>query len=108
MTPSRRIQSRIAAIESSMGRMKHAEHFRVASKPTVEPTGELNEADQFTRKGFGPPPRRISRPLGPLNSREFDPPPPFPPLHFSWATVFYAPPLGPPPARDSSNGGTAR
>src|SRR3954470_19815551 len=49
MTPSRRIQSRIASIESSMERMKHAEHCGDASKPTLNQTGELNDAYWLTR-----------------------------------------------------------
>ena len=49
MTPSRRIQSRIESIESSMERMKHAEHCGAASKPTLNQTGELNDAYWLTR-----------------------------------------------------------
>src|SRR5947199_6832767 len=49
MTPSRRIQSRIDSIESSMERMKHAEHCGDASKPTLNQTGELKEAYWLTR-----------------------------------------------------------
>src|SRR3954462_12140594 len=35
MTPSRRIQSRIESIESSIERMKQAEHCGFSSKPTL-------------------------------------------------------------------------
>src|SRR5918999_221852 len=49
MTPSRRIQSRIESIESSIERMKHAEHCGRSSKPTLNQTGELKEASWFTR-----------------------------------------------------------
>src|SRR3954451_10681298 len=49
MTPSRRIQSRIDSIESSMERMKHAEHCGFSSKPTLNDTGELNDASWLTR-----------------------------------------------------------
>jgi hypothetical protein len=52
MTPSRRIQSRIASIESSIERMKHAEHCGRSSKPTLNHTGELNDASWFTRIAF--------------------------------------------------------
>src|SRR5437016_3613593 len=52
MTPSRRIQSRIESIESSIERMKQAEHCGVASKPTLNQTGELNEAYWLTRIAF--------------------------------------------------------
>src|SRR5215216_8170071 len=49
MTPSRRIQSRIDSIESSIERMKQAEHCGFSSKPTLNHTGELNEASWLTR-----------------------------------------------------------
>src|SRR6185436_8557673 len=49
MTPSRLIQSRIESIESSMERMKHAEHCGVSSKPTLNQTGELKAASWLTR-----------------------------------------------------------
>src|SRR3954447_8306317 len=49
MTPSRRIQSRIESIESSIERMKQAEHCGFSSKPTLNQTGELNEASWLTR-----------------------------------------------------------
>src|SRR4029079_4360772 len=52
MIPSRRIQSRIDSIESSTERMKHAEHCGVSSKPTLNQTGELNEAYWLTRIAF--------------------------------------------------------
>ena len=52
MIPSRRIQSRIDSIESSTERMKHAEHWGVSSKPTLNQTGELNEAYWLTRIAF--------------------------------------------------------
>src|SRR6185436_5812281 len=52
MIPSRRIQSRIASIESSIERMKHAEHCGASSKPTLNQTGELNEATWLTRIAF--------------------------------------------------------
>src|SRR6201995_3691013 len=35
MIPSRRIQSRIESIESSIERIKHAEHCGLSSKPTL-------------------------------------------------------------------------
>src|ERR671922_2798632 len=41
MTPSRRIQSRIDSIESSIEGVKHAEHCGRSSKPTLNQTGEL-------------------------------------------------------------------
>src|SRR5436305_4729050 len=44
MLPSRRIQSRIDSIESSIERMKHAEHCGFSSKPTLNQTGELKAA----------------------------------------------------------------
>ena len=50
--PSRRIQSRIDSIESSIERMKHAEHCGFASKPTLNQTGELNDASWLTRIAF--------------------------------------------------------
>src|SRR5437764_13902024 len=49
ITPSRRIQSRIESIESSIERMKHALHCGFSSKPTLNQTGELNEASWWTR-----------------------------------------------------------
>src|ERR1700704_1577452 len=49
MTPSRRIQSRIESIESSIERMKHAEHCGFSSKPTLNHTGLLKEAYWLTR-----------------------------------------------------------
>src|SRR6478672_10723409 len=52
MTPSRRIQSRIDSIESSIERMKQAEHCGVASKPTLNQTGLLKEAYWLTRIAF--------------------------------------------------------
>src|SRR5437764_4264813 len=52
MTPSRRIQSRIESIESSIERMKQAEHCGFSSKPTVNHTGLLKEARWWTRIAF--------------------------------------------------------
>src|SRR6185312_16252705 len=52
MTPSRRIQSRIASIESSIERMKQAEHCGRSSKPTLNQTGLLKEAYWLTRIAF--------------------------------------------------------
>jgi len=52
MTPSRRIQSRIESIESSIERMKHAEHCGFSSNPTLNQTGELKEAIWLTRIAF--------------------------------------------------------
>src|SRR5438270_5436244 len=52
MTPSRRIQSRIESIESSIERMKHAEHCGFSSKPTLNQTGELNDAYWLTSSAF--------------------------------------------------------
>src|ERR671930_2146389 len=52
MTPSRRIQSRIDSIESSIERMKHAEHCGRSSKPTLNHTGELKLASWLTRIAF--------------------------------------------------------
>jgi len=49
MTPSRRIQSRIDSIESSIERMKQAEHCGFSSKPTLNHTGELKAASWLTR-----------------------------------------------------------
>ena len=49
MTPSRRIQSRIDSIESSIERMKQAEHCGFSSKPTLNQTGELKAASWLTR-----------------------------------------------------------
>ena len=47
--PSRRIQSRIDSIESSIERMKQAEHCGFSSKPTLNQTGELNAAIWLSR-----------------------------------------------------------
>src|SRR6202012_1378603 len=44
MTPSRRIQSRIDSIESSIERMKQAEHCGFSSKPNFKHTGRLKAA----------------------------------------------------------------
>ena len=44
MTPSRRIQSGIDSIESSIERMKHAEACGFSSKPRLNQTGELKAA----------------------------------------------------------------
>src|SRR5919109_2798402 len=52
MTPSRRIQSRIDSIESSIERMKHALHCGRSSNPTLNHTGELKEASWLTRIAF--------------------------------------------------------
>src|SRR5918994_3894669 len=52
MMPSRRIQSRIDSIESSIERMKQAEHWGFSSKPTLNQTGELKEAYWLTRIAF--------------------------------------------------------
>src|SRR2546429_5827917 len=52
MIPSRRIQSRIASIESSIERMKQALHCGFSSKPTLNQTGELNAAYWLTRSAF--------------------------------------------------------
>ena len=52
ITPSRRIQSRIDSIESSIERMKHAEHCGFSSKPTLNQTGELKDASWLTRIAF--------------------------------------------------------
>ncbi len=52
MTPSRRIQSRIESIESSIERMKQAEHCGRSSNPTLNQTGELNAASWLTRIAF--------------------------------------------------------
>ena len=52
MTPSRRIQSRIESIESSIERMKQAEHCGFSSKPTLNQTGQLNDASWLTRIAF--------------------------------------------------------
>src|SRR3954452_17139086 len=49
ITPSRRIQSRIDSIESSIERMKQAEHCGVSSKPTLNQTGELKAAFWLSR-----------------------------------------------------------
>src|SRR6266508_4327188 len=52
MIPSRRIQSRIDSIESSIERMKQAEHCGFSSKPTLNQTGELKEASWLPRSAF--------------------------------------------------------
>src|SRR3954453_6028506 len=52
MTPSRRIQSRIESMESSIERMKQAEHCGFSSNPTLNQTGELKEASWLTRIAF--------------------------------------------------------
>src|SRR5437763_8118135 len=52
MIPSRRIQSRIESIESSIERMKHAAVCGFSSKPTLNQTGELNAASWLTRIAF--------------------------------------------------------
>src|SRR4051794_5516073 len=52
MTPSRRIQSRIESIESSIERMKQALHCGFSSKPTLNQTGELKAAYWLTRIAF--------------------------------------------------------
>src|SRR3954468_11664294 len=52
MTPSRRIQSRIDSIESSIERMKQAEHCGFSSNPTLNQTGLLKEAYWLTRIAF--------------------------------------------------------
>ena len=52
MIPSRRIQSRIDSIESSIERMKQALHCGCASKPTLNQTGELKDAYWLTRIAF--------------------------------------------------------
>ncbi len=52
MIPSRRIQSRIDSIESSIERMKHAEHCGRSSKPTLNQTGELKATYWLTRSAF--------------------------------------------------------
>src|SRR3954471_17772327 len=49
MTPSRRIQSRIESMLSSIERMKQAEHCGLSSKPTLNQTGEWNAASWLTR-----------------------------------------------------------
>ena len=59
MTPSRRIQSRIDSIESSIERMKQAEHCGVASKPTLNQTGLLKEAYWLTRIAFSSASKRL-------------------------------------------------
>src|SRR5436305_1112975 len=52
MTPSRRIQSRIESIESSIERMKQAEHCGFSSKPTLNQTGLLKAASWMKRMNF--------------------------------------------------------
>src|SRR5215218_6232156 len=52
MMPSRRIQSRIESMESSIERMKHALHCGRSSKPTLNQTGLLKAASWFTRIAF--------------------------------------------------------
>src|SRR6476619_7660929 len=49
MIPSRRIQSRIDSIESSIERMKQALHCGLFSNPTLNQTGELKDAYWLTR-----------------------------------------------------------
>src|SRR6059058_3424242 len=56
MIPSRRIQSRIDSIESSIERMKHAEHCGFSSKPTLNQTGELKAAYWLTSSDFSSAP----------------------------------------------------
>src|ERR1700731_4890572 len=46
--PSLVFQSRIDSIVSSTLRMKHAEHWGLSSKPTLNQTGELNAAIWWT------------------------------------------------------------
>ena len=50
MRPSSTIQLRIESIESSIERMKQAEHCGRSSKPTLNQTGELNAAYWLTRR----------------------------------------------------------
>src|SRR5581483_6181423 len=50
MIPSRRYQSRIDSIVSLTERMKQAEHWGFGSTPTLNQTGELNDAFWFTRR----------------------------------------------------------
>src|SRR5918992_2045485 len=52
MIPSRRIQSRIDSMESSIERMKQALHCGLASNPTLNQTGELKDAYWLTRIAF--------------------------------------------------------
>src|SRR5213083_2877821 len=52
MTPSRRIQSRMSSIESSIERMKQAEHCGFSSKPTLNHTGELKATYWLTSSAF--------------------------------------------------------
>src|SRR5205085_63451 len=52
MTPSRRIQSRIESIESSIERMKQAEHCGFSSKPTLNHTGLLNATYWLTSRAL--------------------------------------------------------
>src|SRR2546429_2948594 len=54
MIPSRLIQSRIESIESSIERMKQAEHCGFSSKPTLNQTGELNAAGWLHGIAFRP------------------------------------------------------
>src|SRR5258707_14983178 len=56
MTPSRRIQSRIESMLSSIERMKQAEHCGFEEKPTLNQTGELNAASWLTRIAFSSAP----------------------------------------------------
>src|SRR5205085_743901 len=57
MIPSRRIQSRIDSIESSIERMKQAEHCGFSSKPTLNQTGELKAAYWLTRSALSSEPK---------------------------------------------------
>ncbi len=52
MTPSRRIQSRIESIESSIERMKQAEHCGFSSKPTLNHTGLLKATYWLTSRAL--------------------------------------------------------
>src|SRR5207244_7806367 len=63
ITPSRRIQSKIDSIESSIERMKQAEHCGVASKPTLNQTGLLKEAYWLTRSAFNSAPNASASPV---------------------------------------------
>ncbi len=50
--PSVRYQSRIESIESSIERMKQAEHCGFSSTPTLNHTGELKQRYWFTSAYF--------------------------------------------------------
>src|SRR5512134_3401968 len=50
MTPSRRYQSRIESMVSRTDRMKQAEHCGLSSTPTLNQTGELNDAFCLTSR----------------------------------------------------------